>query len=167
MIRIAISIHKGKQKASTVLRKLCSKSRKNKLYYAFRELGRVQRTIFLLNYIDDPELSKTIQAATCKSEEFNEFINWLRFGGGGVITDNLRRNQRKIIKFSQLLANMVIFHNVVNQTKAVNKLRANGVKVPDEILRVTSPYWTEHINRFGTFNLDMDKEIDEIDYNLA
>ena len=123
MLRVAISIQKGKVKASTVLRKLCSKSRKNKLYFAFRELGRVERTIFLLNYINDPEMRRMIQAATCKSEEFNQFISWIRFGGGGVISDNMRPNQRKIIRFNHLLANMLIFHTVVYQTKAINKLR--------------------------------------------
>ncbi len=103
MLIVAISIQKGKVKASTVLRKLCPKSRKNKLYFAFRELGRVERTIFLLNYIDDPEMRRLIQAATCKSEEFNQFVSWIRFGGGGVISDNMRPNQRKIIRFNHLL----------------------------------------------------------------
>jgi TnpA family transposase len=122
MLRIAISIQKGKVKASTILRKLCSKSRKNKVYFAFRELGRVERTIFLLNYINDAEMRRLIQAATCKSEEFNQFIGWIRFGGGGVISDNMRPNQRKIIRFNHLLANMLIFHTVVYQTKAINGL---------------------------------------------
>ena len=129
MLRVVISIQKGKVKSSTILRRLCSKSRKNKLYYAFRELGRVVRTEFLLNYIHDPEPRRTIQAATCKSEEFNEFIDWICFGGG-VIADNLRFSQRKIIKFNHLLANMLIFHAVVHQTKAVNKLRQNGMEIP-------------------------------------
>ncbi|WP_415074184.1 Tn3 family transposase [Legionella sp.] len=35
------------------MRKLCTQSRKNKIYQAFRELERVIRTIFLLNYIND------------------------------------------------------------------------------------------------------------------
>ncbi len=144
MLRVALSIHKGTVKASTILRKLCSKSRKNKLYYAFRELGRVQRTIFLLNYINDPEMRKMIQAATCKSESFNEFIAWIRFGGGGVIADNMRPNQRKIIRFNHLMANMLIFHNVVHQTKGINKLRNQGIEVPNEILAGISPYWSGH-----------------------
>lgn len=140
MLRLAMSIQKGKIKASTVLRRLCSKSRKNKLYYAFRELGRVERTVFLLNYIHDPELRRTIQAATCKSEEFNQFVSWIRFGGGGVISDNMRPNQKKIIRFNHLLANMIIFHNVVYQTKAINKLRSRGIEIPDEVLAGISPY---------------------------
>jgi|GEM_PF-5596350 len=39
--------------ASSILRKLGNSSRKNKLYFAFRELERVVRTEFLLRYIDD------------------------------------------------------------------------------------------------------------------
>lgn len=166
MLRVAISIYKGKVKASTVLRKLCSKSRKNKLYFAFRELGRVERTIFLLNYINDPEMRRMIQAATCKSEEFNGFLDWIRFGGGGIISDNMRPNQRKIIRFNHLLANMLIFHTVAYQTKGINKLRSQGIEIPDEILSGISPYWTEHLNRFGVFQLDMEKEVAEIEYDL-
>ncbi|HEM6966099.1 TPA: Tn3 family transposase [Legionella pneumophila] len=166
MLRVVISIQKGKIKASTVLRKLCSKSRKNKLYFAFRELGRVERSIFLLNYINDPEMRRMIQAATCKSEEFNQFIGWIRFGGGGVISDNMRPNQRKIIRFNHLLANMLIFHTVVYQTKGINKLRAAGIEVPNEVLPGISPYWTEHLNRFGIFHLDMQKMMAEIEYDL-
>ena len=125
------------------------------------------RTEFLLNYIDDPELRRIIQAATCKSEEFNEFIGWIRFGGGGVIADNLRFSQRKIIKFNHLLANMLIFHTVVHQTKVVNKLRQDGMEIPDEVLAGFSPYWRDHLNRFGVFTLNMDRNSADIDYELA
>jgi len=44
MLQIALSIKAGKIAPSTILRKLGTASRKNKLYYAFRELGRVVRT---------------------------------------------------------------------------------------------------------------------------
>ncbi|MEM1244284.1 MAG: Tn3 family transposase [Pseudomonadota bacterium] len=167
MLRVVISIQKGKVKSLTVLHKLCAKSRKNKLYYAFRELGRVVRTEFLLHYIDDSELRRIIQAATCKSEAFNEFIDWIRFGGGVVIADNLRFSQRKIIKFNHLVANMLIFHTMVHQTRAVNKLREDGVDIPDEVLTGFSPYWRDHLNRFGVFTLDMNRNTPENDYELA
>ncbi len=112
-------------------------------------------------------MRRMIQAATCKSEEFNQFIAWLRFGGGGVIGDNMRANQLKIIRFNHLLANMLIFHNVVHQTKAINKLRADGIEIPNEILAGISPYWTEHLNRFGLFQLDMENVVSEIEYDLV
>jgi len=62
----ALSIGAGRIKPSTILRRLATYSRKNKLDFAFRELGRVVRTVSLLDYISDIELRRTIQAATNK-----------------------------------------------------------------------------------------------------
>ncbi|RYG41089.1 MAG: hypothetical protein EOO01_25915 [Chitinophagaceae bacterium] len=64
MLRVAISIKLGTITASTILKRLGTASRNNKLYYAFRELGKAVRTIFLLRYINDIELRKSILAAT-------------------------------------------------------------------------------------------------------
>lgn len=90
----------------------------------------------------------------------------MRCGGGGVIGDNMQFSQRKIIKFNHLLANMLIFHTVVHQTKAINKLRNLGVDIPDEMLSGFAPYWTEHLNRFGVFALNMDKIQENIEYSF-
>jgi TnpA family transposase len=56
MMQVALSIQAGKILPSMLLRKLGSHNRKNKLYRAFRELGRVVRTLFLLRYISEAEL---------------------------------------------------------------------------------------------------------------
>ena len=81
-----------------------------------------------------------------------------------LVGDNLRFNQRKIIKFNHLVANMLIFHTVTHQTKAINKLRSQGVDIPTEILAGIAPYWTEYINQFGAFHLNMDKMAVNIEY---
>jgi Tn3 transposase DDE domain len=81
MLRVVLSIKAGRLTASTLLRRLGTYSRKNRLYLAFRELGRVVRTAFLLRYLSDAELRQTIHAATNKSEAFNRFVQWLFFGG--------------------------------------------------------------------------------------
>ena len=85
MLRVALSIKEGKITPSTILKKLGTYSRKNKLYQAFRELGRVIRTAYLMKYIKDVELRSTIQAATNKSEAFNGFAKWIAFGNDGGI----------------------------------------------------------------------------------
>jgi TnpA family transposase len=157
MLRVALSIKAGKISASTILRRLGTYSRKNKLYFAFRELGRAIRTLFLLKYISDPEVRSVIQAATCKSEEFNAFVQWAMFGNQGIIADNLRTQQSKIIKYNHLVANMVILHNAVNMTRVIDQLIAEGVDITPEIISQLSPYRTEHINRFGIYLLDLEK----------
>ena len=60
MLRVALSIKAGTIMPSTILRRLATYSRKNKLSFAFRELGRVVRTIFLLQYISSLELRQVI-----------------------------------------------------------------------------------------------------------
>jgi hypothetical protein len=44
----------------------------------------------LLRYLSDAELRRTIQAATNKSERFNQFVQWVSFGGDSVIAENTR-----------------------------------------------------------------------------
>ena len=149
-----------------ILRRLGTYSRKNKLYFAFRELGLAIRTMFLLNYINDQDLRRTIHAATNKSEEFNNFVKWLFFGGDGVIAENLRSEQRKVIKYSQLAANMVILHNVQWISRKLKDLQSDGYPVNEEILKGLSPYRTSHINRFGDYTLDINKPVEPIDYKI-
>jgi TnpA family transposase len=156
MLRVAISISQGKIRSSTILRKLGTYSRKNKLYSAFCELGRVVRTMFLLHFIRDEELRRTINAATNTSEAWNGFVQWVAFGGEGVIRQNNREEQRKIIRYNHLVANLVVFHNVVSMTRALQELVNAGYVVTPEIIARLSPYKTEHINRFGHYELRFD-----------
>jgi len=157
MLRVAVSIKAGHVTAATILRRLGTYSRKNKLYFAFRELGRAVRTIFLLNYIGDAELRRTIQAATNKSEAFNGFAQWVAFGGGGVITENDRDEQRKVIKYNHLVSSLVIFHTVDAMTKVLDQLEDEGHEFSREALGGLAPYRTEHINRFGDYTLNLDR----------
>lgn len=164
MMRVAISIKLGKITASTILRRLGTSSKKNRLYFAFRELGRAIRTMFLLRYIGDVELRKTIHAATNKSEEYNGLAKWAFFGGGGIIAENIRHEQRKLVKYNHLVVNLIILHNVHNMTIVLRKLREEGVVITPEVLAGLSPYRTAHINRFGEYTLDFERQVLPLDF---
>jgi TnpA family transposase len=77
MLRVIVSIRTGAILPSDILRRFGSHSRKNRLYFAFRELGRVVRSMFLLRYLSDVELRHMINTATTKSERFNKFVQWV------------------------------------------------------------------------------------------
>lgn len=165
MLRVVLSIKAGKFTASTLLRKLGTYSRKNRLYQAFRELGRAIRTGFLLQYLSDEELRSTILAATNKCEAFNGFTKWLSFGGAGIIPTNNRDEQRKIIKYNHLVANCLIFYNVFEVSRILNELIQEGHAVDIEIMGALSPYITKHINRFGRYSLDLNRQPPTVNYN--
>lgn len=157
MLRVAISVKKGKIIPSTILKRLATYSRKNKLYYAYRELGRVIRTKFILEFLSDVDLRRTIQRATNKSEAFNKFAQFLFFGGSSIISQTTREEQRKAIKYNHLVANLVIFHNLVNMTNAIQQLRKDGLEFTHEQVMCLSPYQTEQTNRFGKYELKESK----------
>lgn len=166
MLRIAISIKKGKITASTILKRLGTFSKKNKLYSAFNELGKAVRTDFLLKYISSQELRKIIDTATNKSESFNNFIKWIFFGGGGVIATNDRYEQKKIMKYSHLASNLVMFHTAHSMSKALAELKKEGYVIDKAFLSMLSPYLTGHINRFGDYKLNTGKPTPPLDFNM-
>jgi len=108
MLRVMLSIKAGRISASTILRRLGTYSRKNRLYQRTRQ-GYPDRV--LLRYVSDADLRSTIQGATNKSEALNRFLKWAFFGGQGIIAENSRDEQRKAIKYNHLVANCLIFHN--------------------------------------------------------
>ena len=99
LMRVVLSIRAGKLMPSTILRKLGSYSRKNRLYQAFKALGQVIRTLFLLRYISERPLRRQINDCTNKVESFHGFLDWLFFGKEGVITENDADAQEKQLKY--------------------------------------------------------------------
>ena len=166
MLRVALSIKAGRITPSTLLRKLGTYSKKNRLYQAFRELGRVLRTEFLLKYLGSAELRSIVQAATNKSEAYNGFTQWVGFGGEGTIASNDREEQRKIIKYNHLVANCVIFHNVFSLSRVLRDLEQEGYPLDPVEIACLSPYLRPHLNRFGSYALDMEKRPPDLIYDL-
>ncbi|WP_405648423.1 Tn3 family transposase [Streptomyces uncialis] len=104
-----------------------SGSRKNAAYAAFREVGRVNRTVQLLRYLSDAPLRRRVTAATNKVESFNRFPQWIGLGNCGVIADNDPVEQEKAMKFNALLTNAVIFHNALDIAEIVRQLPEGGM----------------------------------------
>jgi hypothetical protein len=75
----------------------------------------------------------------------------------GIIAENVQHEQRKIIKYSQLVANMIILHNVEGMSRTLAEMRKEGIELTPEILAGLSPYRTSHINRFGDYHLDLER----------
>lgn len=166
MLRVALSVKAGKITPSAILRRLGTHSRKNKLYYAFRELGRAVRTGFLLEYYQDFNLRKNIHAATVKCEEFNHFAKWTAFVNNGKIRENLKHEQIKVIKYNHLVANLLILYNTHEMTRVINQLKEEGHQINPDTLKQLSPYRTEHINRFGSYAINMEQDIPPLSTDL-
>lgn len=154
LMQVTLSIHTGKLLPSWLLQKLRSDNPKNKLYLALRELGRVRRTLFLLDYVADASLRSQIQAATTKIESYNLFSQWIFFGDEQIISSRDPVEQEKRIKYKDVIANAIMLHNVVDMTDVLHEMATEGHPITPEFVATLSPYITEHIRRFGEYVID-------------
>ena len=155
LMRVVLSIREGKMLPSTILRRLNSNSKKNRLYHAFEALGQVVRTQFLLRYISERALRRQVTECTNKVEGYNKFLDWLFFGKEGVITENDPDQQEKQLKYLELVSSAVILQNTVDISIAVRKLHEEGYVIKQEDLATISPYITCHLRRYGDYVVDV------------
>ncbi len=155
MMQVVLSIKAGVISSSSLLRKLSSKSRKNKLYFAFQQLGYVVRTQFLLEYISDVELREAITDATNKVESYNRLSEWASFGSLILVASNDEDEMEKAIKYNDILTNSIILQNIVDMTDIFGQLILEGYDVKKEDVGSLSPYLTGQIKRFGDYDVDL------------
>ncbi|MGF1981487.1 MAG: Tn3 family transposase [Nostoc sp. CmiSLP01] len=155
MMRVVLSIKAGKVMPSTLLRKLGSYSRKNRLYQAFLELGKVVRTMFLLEYISNVRMRSEINAITNIVEMYHAFLDWVFFGKEGAITENDPIEQEKRLKYLDLVASAVILQNTVDMSLAIQTLAAQGEVIHQRHVAALSPYVNRHIKRYGDYVVNL------------
>ena len=88
------SIQQGTVTASLMLRKLGSYPRQNGLALALRELGRIERTLFTLDWLQDIELRRRVQIGLNKGEAKNALARAVFFNRLGELRDRSFENQR-------------------------------------------------------------------------
>ncbi len=80
VLRLAHSIRKGTVSASLIMGKLGSYSRQNSLATTLREMGRIDKTLFILDYISSETLRRRIQRGLNKGEAMNALARAIFLG---------------------------------------------------------------------------------------
>jgi TnpA family transposase len=155
LMQVVLSIQAGKISSTMLLRKLGNESRKNRLYRVAREVGRVVRTIFLLDWISNLPLRRAVTETTNKIESYNGFAKWISFGGEGVIAENDPDEQQKRLRYNDLVAGAVILQNTVDITRILKQLEREGWTIRPEDLTSLNPYMTRAVKRFGDYRLNL------------
>lgn len=150
-LRVILAIQSGRISASWVLARFNRYNRRNRLYLAFQELGRVVRTVYLLRWIVDDTLRAGVTDGANKVETFHEFSDFLNFGSRGVLRTNNPTEQEKLTIYNQLVANAVILQNVADQTRVLHDLHQDGYAISAKDLAFMSPYVTRNLKRFGDY----------------
>ena len=139
IIRLAASIKAGTVAPSVMLKKLSSFQRQNRLHLALQEIGRIERTLFTMDWLESPELRRRCQAGLNKGEARHFLANAILLHRQGRITDRTFENQSYRASGLNLVIAAIVHWNTVYMERAVAHLRSSGGVVSAEFLAHTSP----------------------------
>jgi TnpA family transposase len=159
ILRLAASIKQGTVSASLMLRKLGSYPRQNGLAMALRELGRIERTLFALDWMQNVELRRRVQIGLNKGEAKNALARAVFLNRLGEIRDRNFDNQRYRASGLNLVVSAIVLWNTVYLDRAVKSLRKSGKEINEELLVHLSPLGWEHISLTGDYIWQADKKI--------
>ena len=157
-MRLTSSIKQGSVTASLILRKLAAYPRQNSLAVALRELGRIERTLFTLEWLRDPALRRRVNAGLNKGEARNSLSRAVFLNRLGEIRDRSFENQRYRASGLNLIVTAITLWNTVYMERALAALRAD-CSIEDNLVAHLSPLSWEHIHLTGDYVWHANKRV--------
>ena len=151
ILRSVATMASGAMPPSQLLRKFASYPRQHELAVALREIGRVERTLFIIDWLLDADMQRRAQIGLNKGEAHHALKNALRIGRQGEIRDRTSEGQHFRMAGLNLLAAIVIYWNTKHLGLAVNNRRREGVDVSPSLLAHISPLGWAHILLTGEY----------------
>lgn len=151
VLRLASSIKQGTVTASLMMKKLASYPKQNGLAKALREIGRIERSLFMLDWFRDPSLRRRVQAGLNKGEARNALARAVFMHRLGEIRDRGLENQSYRASGLTLLTAAISLWNTVYIERAIDSLRRKGIPINEQLITHLSPLGWEHINLSGDY----------------
>lgn len=161
LLRLAASITTRTVAPSTILKRLSASSKSSDLAKALRELGRIERTLFMVEWYSSPALRRRCQAGLNKGEAAHKLKRAVFFHERGEIRDRSFDSQAFRASGLNLVVSAIVHWNTVYLSRATAHLRQQGRIVPDDLLKHISPLSWEHINLTGIYSWDAEQQMPE------
>lgn len=154
--RFLVSIKLNHALPSTLLRRLTSYSDHHPLYQALRELGKVVRTTFILQYMDEEDTRRRVNHAQTKSENLHQIAAELNLGKNGLIRYASREDLLVMARSKQLLINAMTCWNMLRITQQLLESSPDERAVLLAAIPHTAPLSWKHINFQGEYDFSED-----------
>lgn len=149
--RFVTSIRQGSASASLLVAKLAAHPRQTHLGSAFREIGRIERTLFTLEWLQDPELRRRVTIGLNKGEAHHTLKRAIRFYRRGAIPDRTQLEQDLHAMALNLVVAAITLWNTAYLDRALKSVQNHGISLPAQYLPHISPLGWEHIAITGTY----------------
>jgi TnpA family transposase len=150
--RILASLAQKDVTQATVVRKLSSYARQNQTKKALWELDNICRSIYILDFIDDPSLRQSVQKALNRGEAYHRMRRAISYVNSGKFRVKTEAEQQIWNECSRLIANAIIYYNTLLLSRVYEQKLVAGDLEAIKILKGTSPVAWRNVNLIG--NLD-------------
>ena len=155
ILRLMASIKLEYCSASHIFKMLSLSEKNSQLYKAIKEFGRLIKTNFILNYIDDEELRRSIQKQLNRVELGQKLTDAVFFGRNGKLRVGLEEEIQKVMGCNTLLRNVIILWNYLFLSDYYYSLDDDEIKksVLDSIASGSVISW-RHLNTLGIYEFN-------------
>ena len=151
VLRSAATMVTGVMPPSQLLKKFAAYPRQHELAVALREIGRVERTLFIIEWLLDADMQRRAQIGLNKGEAHHALKNALRIGRQGEIRDRTAEGQHYRMAGLNLLAAIIIYWNTKHLGQAVAARQRAGLNCDPALLAHISPLGWAHILLTGEY----------------
>ncbi|MFC1714457.1 Tn3 family transposase [Candidatus Poribacteria bacterium] len=148
------TLQSGHTTANVALKRLNAMSSKNHFYQANRELGRIFKTEFILQYMSQPSLRRRIRRGLLKTEQLHALARDVAYGKRGRMTE---RDFHAMMKTCSCLA-LILACIIYWQAKEIGRTITDGNPEEDGIdislLEHVSPIGWENVVLYGEYVID-------------
>ena len=155
LLRLAGSLKLGHIHAGAVMRTLYIGERTTALAKALRELGRIVKSLHILNYIDDEEKRRRILVQLNRQELRHRLARRVCHGDRGEIRKPYRQGQEEQLGALGFTLNAIAYWNSLYMQAVIDQVGKEGRNISITDVGRISPLAHQHINFLGrhTFGL--------------
>lgn len=164
ILRLVCTIKMGYAKASTLFRRLNSYSKQHPLYKALKDLGRLYKTAYVYQYIDEELIRKSVSGSLSKIESSNNFSKAIIIGNNQELIWATRKEQLIAEGCKRLIANAVNTYNLLLLSEKLVQTSSEQEKqdLLNKIIRTSTQSWA-HINLVGEYDFSDGKNYKTFD----
>lgn len=119
---------------------------------AVAEIGRIDKTIHTLNYIDNENRRRSTLLQLNLSEGRHALARDIFHGKRGKLYQRYREGQEDQLSALGMVVNIIVLWNTIYMNAALTQLREEKYPVLDEDVTRLSPFGHEHINLLGRYS---------------
>lgn len=150
--RIVASLMQKDVTQATVVRKLSSYTRQNQTKKALWELDNILRSIYILDFIDDPALRQNVQKALNRGESYHRMRRAISYVNSGKFRVKTEAEQQIWNECSRLIASAIIYYNTLLLSRVYEQKATAGHLDAIKILQGISPVAWRNVHLIGNFD---------------